>query len=560
MEWPLENAAFRREMTISEPAVAPPRQAGTETMSSRLENPTLSPVAVDGDPWLRRPLEAPALLAWRCAAVGFALLELFVYFRWVPRWMDSLLSQALTAQMEAGSSLPYVGPVWAAGVIAMVCVSSWCAMALIILWKRSRDRFGILLFLGFVSVGVVNSTDFTSLVRHHSADSAAPVAFMAMLSASALSIMWFFVFPDGRFVPRWAAWVAGAWIGWNVLRFSLYLAGALPHWLLTQIIVIAFVVTSMCTLVARYLTGSSEVQRNQLKWLLLCGLVALMTYLAFYLVKIANLDSEAPGFLFGVASQAMHATVTAAGAVAMFIAIFRQGLLDVDRWISRTLFYSALTAVVLTAFFIVSAVASRLLKDVAGQTSDLVLALLALPMAIAFLIVRSRLSRLLDTLLSERRILSVMFIDIVNSTVLAVEMGDEAWSDKLERFRTVVRRALDNFGGIEIDTAGDGFFATFAGPAGAIRCAESIIDEVQQLGIAVRAGVHTGEVTRRGDRAVGVAVHVGARIMALAAPSELLVSGVVRDLVAGSRIDLVERGEHPLKGLPGTFRLYGLAH
>jgi len=173
--------------------------------------------------------------------------------------------------------------------------------------------------------------------------------------------------------------------------------------------------------------------------------------------------------------------------------------------------------------------------------------------------VRSRLSKLLDSLLSERRILSVMFIDIVNSTVLAVEMGDERWSDKLERFRAVVRRSLANFGGIEIDTAGDGFFATFAGPAGAIRCAESIIDEVQELGISVRAGVHTGEVTRRGDRAVGVAVHVGARIMGLAAPSELLVSGVVRDLVAGSRIGLIDRGDHLLKGLPGTFRLYGLA-
>ncbi|NDZ17830.1 adenylate/guanylate cyclase domain-containing protein [Variovorax sp. WS11] len=527
-------------------------------MSRQLGSPRFSTVAADGDPWLRRPLEARALFVWRSAAVAFVVLVLYVYFRWLPQWMDGRLTQALAAQMKAGSALPYVGAVWAAGVMGMVCVSSWCAIAFIILWKRSRDRFGILLVVCFVSIGVFNSTDITAFVGQHVRDPTAPLSFLVVLAANALTITWIFVFPDGRFVPRWAAWAASAWVAWNVLRFLLYVMGTTPPLMLMKMVAVSFVVISMCTLVARYFADSSAVQRNQLKWLLLCGLVALMTYLAFFLVKAAPLDNEGSGFLVAVASQATHAAVMAAVPVAMFIAIFRQGLLDVERWISRTLFYSALTVVVLAAFFILSAVASRLLKDAAGQTSDLVLVILALPMAMAFMIVRSRLSKLLDSLLSERRILSVMFIDIVNSTVLAVEMGDEGWSDKLERFRAVVRRALDNFGGVEIDTAGDGFFATFAGPAGAIRCAECIINEVQELEISVRAGVHTGEVTRRGDSAVGVAVHVGARIMGLAGPSELLVSSVVRDLVAGSRIGLIDRGDHTLKGLPGTFRLYGL--
>lgn len=528
-------------------------------MSSQVGNTTLSSVAAEDEPWLRRPLEAAALLAWRSAAVVFVILVLLVYFRWVPQWMDGRMSQALAAQTRTGSALTYVAAVWAAGVIAMVCVSSWSAIALIILWKRSRDRFGVLLFVCYVSIGVINSTDFTALMGHYSGNPDAPLSFLAILAANALSISWLFVFPDGRFVPRWGAWAASVWIAWMVLRFVLYLAGVLPPWILIQAMALSFVVTGMSTLVARYLSGSSEVQRNQLKWLLLCGLVGLMTFLVFYLVKFAQLDEEGSGFLLAVASQAIHAAVMAIVPVAMFIAIFRQGLLDVDRWISRTLFYSALTVLVLAAFFIASAVASRLLKDFLGRTSDLVLVILALPMAMVFLLVRSRLAKLLDSLLTERRILSVMFIDIVNSTVLAVEMGDEGWSDKLERFRAAVRRNLDNFGGVEIDTAGDGFFATFAGPGGAIRCAESIIDEVQNLGLSVRAGVHTGEVTRRGDRAVGVAVHVGARIMALAEPNELLVSGEVRDLVAGSRIQLTDRGDHMLKGLPGTFRLYGLA-
>ncbi|MDM0047571.1 adenylate/guanylate cyclase domain-containing protein [Variovorax sp. J22R115] len=528
-------------------------------MSSQLGSPTASTVAADGDPWLRRPLEALGLLAWRTAAVAFVVLLLYVYFRWLPQWMDGRLTQALAAQIKAESALPYAAAVWAAGVIGMVCVSSWSAIAFIILWKRSRDLFGILLFVSFASVGVFNSTDIAAFLAQHSRGPAAPLSFLVVLAGNMLTIIWLYVFPDGRFVPRWAAWVAGAWIAFNVLRYVQYLAGMQEISAAMQMVGVSLAVVSMCALVVRYYAGSSEVQRNQLKLLLPSGLIALTTYIVFWLVRATPLDREGSYFLVVVAAQAAHAAVMATFPVAMFIAMFRQGLLDVDRWISRTLFYSALTVVVLAAFFVVSAAASRLLKDVAGLTSDLVLVILALPMAIVFLLVRSRLTKLLDGLLSERRILSVMFIDIVNSTVLAVKMGDEGWSDKLERFRAVVRRALNNFGGVEIDTAGDGFFATFAGPGAAIRCAESIIEEVQELGLSVRAGVHTGEVTRRGESAAGVAVHVGARIMSLAAPSELLVSGVVRDLVAGSRIELVDRGDHPLKGLPGTFRLYGLA-
>lgn len=529
-----------------------------ERMSRQLGNPMFSAVAADGDPWLRRPLEGAALLVWRGTAVGFAVFLLYVYFRWLPQWVDARLSQALAAQMKVGSSLPYARAVWAAGVIGLVCVSSWCAIAFIILWKRSRDLFGIFLFVSFVSIGVFNSTNIPAFMRQHALDQAAPLTFLVVLLANTLTITWFFVFPDGKLVPRWAAWVASAWVAWNALRFALYLAGIVPPTMFIQSVSIFLVVAGMCTLIARYFFSSSDVQRNQLKWLLLCGIVALVTYLLFWLALTAPLDIEGSGFLVGVAAQAMHAAVMAVVPVAMFIAIFRQGLLDVERWISRTLFYSALTVVVLAAFLILSAVASRLLKGVAGQASDLVLVMMALPMAMAFLVVRSRLERMLDSLLSERRILSVMFIDIVDSTALAVQLGDLAWSETLDRFRTVVRRALESYGGVEIDTAGDGFFATFAGPAGAIRCAETVIDEVRGLGISVRAGVHTGEVTRRGDGAIGVAVHVGARIMSLAAPSELLVSSVVRDLVAGSRIGLVDRGDHPLKGLPGTFRLYAL--
>ena len=528
-------------------------------MSSQLGSPTLPAVVAEGEAWLRRPLEARALFAWRGAAVAFVVFLLFLYFNWLPLLMEARFAAAQKAQASSGSVFPYVGAVWMSSVIGLVCVSSWCAMACILLWRRSRDRFGVFLFVSFVAIGVFNSTDLPGFSGHYARASGAAGSFLTIMVANLLTIFWFFVFPDGRFVPRWAIWVACAWIGWNVFRFGLYLLGFRPSLLFIQVITVGFVVVGIWSLVARYFRGSSEVQRNQLKWLLLCALVALMTYVIGQTINMSPLANRDSGFLAKLGSQTIHAAVMAVIPVAMFIAIFRQGLLDVDRWISRALFYSALTVVVLAAFFILSAVGSRVLKDVAGRHSDLALALLTIPLAIAFLFVRARLSKVLDGLLSEKRILSVMFIDIVDSTVLALQIGDERWSDKLERFRALVRQALDAYGGVEIDTAGDGFFATFAGPAGAIRCAETIIEEVKGLGIQVRAGVHTGEVTRRGDHAVGVAVHVGARIMSLAGPGELLVSSAVRDLVAGSRIRLLDRGEHSLKGLPGLFRVFGLA-
>jgi class 3 adenylate cyclase len=123
----------------------------------------------------------------------------------------------------------------------------------------------------------------------------------------------------------------------------------------------------------------------------------------------------------------------------------------------------------------------------------------------------------------------------------------------------VVRRALARFRGEERDTAGDGFFATFDGPARAIRCAATIVQDVRGLGLEVRAGIHTGECELHDGTVAGLAVSIGARIAAAAGPGEVLVSQTVRDLVAGAGLELTERGEHELKGVPGTWRLYGVA-
>jgi class 3 adenylate cyclase len=154
---------------------------------------------------------------------------------------------------------------------------------------------------------------------------------------------------------------------------------------------------------------------------------------------------------------------------------------------------------------------------------------------------------------------TVLFTDIVGSTERAAELGDRRWVDLLDEHHGVVRRALDRFRGREVDTAGDGFLATFDGPARAIRCAGAIVEGVRGLGLEVRAGLHTGECELAGDDVRGIAVHIGARVAALAGPGEVLVSSTVKDLVVGSGIEFEDRGEHALKGIPGAWRLFAVA-
>jgi class 3 adenylate cyclase len=159
----------------------------------------------------------------------------------------------------------------------------------------------------------------------------------------------------------------------------------------------------------------------------------------------------------------------------------------------------------------------------------------------------------------ERVVRTVLFTDIVGSTEHATRLGDRRWRDLLEAHHDIVRRNLERFGGVEVDTAGDGVFAVFDGPARAIRCATAVRDDVRGVGVEIRAGLHAGEVEIRGGSVVGLAVHIGARVAAVAGAGEVVVSSTVRDLVAGSAFDFEARGEQTLKGVPGTWRLFTVA-
>ena len=160
----------------------------------------------------------------------------------------------------------------------------------------------------------------------------------------------------------------------------------------------------------------------------------------------------------------------------------------------------------------------------------------------------------------DRVLATVLFADVVGSTEHAATLGDRRWHDLLEAYYAFVRTELTRFRGREIDTAGDGMFAAFDGPARAIRCANAIAIGVKRLGVAVRVGLHTGECEVIGSKVGGIAVHIGARVAGLARANEVLVSGTVKDLVAGSGMQFDERGTHTLKGVPGEWRLYAVAH
>lgn len=159
----------------------------------------------------------------------------------------------------------------------------------------------------------------------------------------------------------------------------------------------------------------------------------------------------------------------------------------------------------------------------------------------------------------DRVLATVLFTDIVDSTRRAADMGDRDWHALLDAHDAVVRSQLTRFRGREVNTSGDGFLAMFDGPQRAIRCAMAIRDAVQALGIQVRAGLHTGECEIRGDDIGGIGVHIGARVSALAAPNEVLVSSTLRDLVIGSGLEFEDRGAHELKGVPGQWRLFAVA-
>jgi class 3 adenylate cyclase len=313
------------------------------------------------------------------------------------------------------------------------------------------------------------------------------------------------------------------------------------------LIMLAMLGSGAAGLLVRY-RRSTGLERLQLRWLV--AALALVTIgLVIGLLLVSAIDGAA-WLLVAIA----YPTVPAAIA----IAVLRYRLYDVDLVINRTLVYGAATLMLALAFGIGNLAAQRLVQPLTGESSDLVTAGLAVAAAVAFTPVSRRLRPIADRLLPSRAVLTLFFTDIVESTRKAVELGDQAWRGLLERYRSIVRRELARFGGHEVDTAGDGFFATFEHPIPAVECALRVRAEVRRLELESRMGLHLGECEIRGEKVTGIAVHAAARVMSAAAAGEIFISDALRSALPADRFRTTDQGSHDLKGVPGKWQLFGI--
>jgi class 3 adenylate cyclase len=301
------------------------------------------------------------------------------------------------------------------------------------------------------------------------------------------------------------------------------------------------------------LRSSTGLERQQLKYV---AYIALLMVIGFAIGLAASLA--------GIEQAHVVLPLTAQIALAIGFplaagfAILRYRLYDIDALINRTVAYGIVTAVLAAAFGLANIVLQRVLEGVTSGRSDGLTGVLIVGAVLAFAPLRARIRPIADRLLPPRALLTLLFIDIVGSTRTAVELGDERWHAVLGQFRATVRRELSRFGGNEVATTGDGFFATFQRPAAGLQGAWAIRSAVEERGLLIRTGLHVGECVIRGETLSGLAIHISARVMAAAGDGEILVTDAVREAVPGVKDRLTDHGRHELKGVPGEWQLFAL--
>jgi len=511
-----------------------------------------------GDVLLRRELRGVVLLATRALIVVYAFLLLLIYLRWLPRWLQDETAMASSAAGLSGGDFPFKGIALAAAAVAILAGLAWMALAVLIFLRRSRDLFGLLLAVSFLSFGVI-FTGFR-IIGMERADPWGPWPLVVLLLANYLTLPWVYLFPDGRFVPRWSVALAAIWLGLTAAQapgtpsFVQTAVGA--RWISALTYILA--ASGAASFVYRYWRRSTAVQRQQIKWVLFGGLVFFAVYMLVVPTGelVAHAGQSSRSFLFLTIHSAVLSLAVIAIPVTLAIAIFRQGLLDIDLIINRTLTYGAITIILAIGLVGISGIANWVLEALTGQRSQLVLLASVVPVALAFVPVRGRALAIADRFVVDRKVMTLLFVDLVGSTERAYALGDRSWRELLQRYRSIVRGCLKRHGGKEVDTAGDGFFTTFDAPGRALKCARQIVEGVKPLGLEVRVGVHIGEVQVDRSHITGAAVHLASRVMSEAGPGEVLISQALRDVLAGSDVELRDRGAHQLKGVPGEVRLY----
>ena len=515
----------------------------------------------------RRSQLLPLFLTALCLALFVAALAVTVGSR-------------ATAEPAWGSRLG--GLVWAFSMLGFAVVGA------LIVRAQPSNRVGWIAFAIGLAVELdtfAGSYRDLAFLGHRALPGATALAWLAewawVISLGSSGIYFLLLFPDGHLPTR--RWRVVGWLGGVGMAVAFIVTAFLPGELTSApyltnplgiealepllralavgiVLLPVSVAAAGTSLVVRFRRSTGE-RRLQLRWL---ATAATFVGSAYAIALVATLmwsattgaGADHPVWLRTIQDLANLALITIP--IAAGVAILRYRLYDIDVVINRAFVYGSVTVALAAAFGLTNVVLQRVLEAVTGGRSESLTVLLMGGAVLAFAPLRARIRPVADRLLPARALVTLLFIDIVGSTQAAVELGDERWHAVLGRYRATVRRELARFGGHEVDTAGDGFFATFQRPAAGLAGAWAIRSSVEALGLQIRTGVHVGECLIRGEKLSGVAVHIAARVMAAAGAGEILLTDAVREAVPDLDGRLADRGRHNLKGVPGDWRLLRL--
>jgi len=488
------------------------------------------------------------LLAWSLGALAALLAAISVWLYALPK--------------PAGA--PPDGPAWAVAP-GLLFLLSTTGVGALIAWRRPRTPIGWL----FLATAIV--TGLTQFI--------APELTLLLWTGPGLTISWIAnavwvvglstllaalaYFPDGRLPsPRWQVIPAALAVGSvPVIADQLFGTDAVVPPLATvnthaipeiatflstaQVVGAAFMLGALggiVVLIVVRLRRAEGIVRRQLLWFSSAAVLFMATLLVGFFINA--------WWLFGFAEILVP--------IGVAVAIFRHGMLDIDLLINRAAVYGSVTAVLASAFVAANIGLQYVVESVTGQRSELITGILGVGVGLGFGPLHRLIRPAVDRLLPSRVVLVLMFTDLVESTQAIVEMGDERWRRLLGQYLAAVRRELSHFGGHEINTAGDAFFATFERPISGLRCAWAVRASVRKLGLESRTGLHLGECEVRGEQVSGLAVNTAARVMASAGPGEILLSDAMRDAVQQEEVVVLDRGSHQLKGVPGEWHLFAV--
>jgi class 3 adenylate cyclase len=299
--------------------------------------------------------------------------------------------------------------------------------------------------------------------------------------------------------------------------------------------------------------------RVQVKWVMASLVIVTLGWVLLNpAATLLENEWEGPGWFVRTALNVLMPLIWILFPLATVLSILRYRLFDLDVIINKAVVFGVLTIVLVTLFVLLSVLSHLALTRIIGLDPPVLESMNAVVIALVFQPVRSRTQAMVDRLLPSSSNLALLFLDIVGSTQLAARIGDADWRDLLERFRSIVRRVVRRHSGREVHAAGDGFFVAFEDPVACLACAMALPSEVRRVGLAIRTGLHLGPCETRGEDLSGLHVHIAARIMALAGPDEVLLSGALTEALQPSDLRYSFRGEQVLRGVPGRWAIYAV--